>query len=46
MGTGQCFELRVEWLWQERPDVLSALAELVGPERFAQALRAAVKRET
>lgn len=36
------FELRVEWLWQEQPDVLNALAELVGPERFAQALRAAV----
>ncbi len=37
--------LRVDWLWQEQPDVLSALAELVGPERFAQALRAAVERE-
>jgi Uma2 family endonuclease len=39
------FELRVAWLWQEQPDVLSALAELVGPERFAQALRAAVQRD-
>jgi len=37
--------LRVDWLWQEQPDVLSALAELVGPERFAQALRVAVERE-
>jgi Uma2 family endonuclease len=36
-------ELRVDWLWQEELDVLSALAQLVGPERFAQALRAAIE---
>lgn len=32
------FWLRVDWLWQERPDVLRALAEVVGPERLAEAL--------
>jgi Uma2 family endonuclease len=37
-------ELRVEWLWQEEPDVLGALAELIGPEQFAEALRAAAER--
>jgi Uma2 family endonuclease len=37
------FELRVEWLWQEEPDVLAALAAVIGPERFLEALR--VKRE-
>lgn len=38
------FELRVEWLWQEEPDVLGALAEVIGPERFVEALRAAAER--
>lgn len=32
------FWLRTSWLWQERPDELQALAELVGAERFVQAL--------
>ncbi len=36
------FALRVDWLWQEQLDVLNALAQLIGPERFAQALRAAM----
>jgi len=36
--------LRLDWLWQEQPDLLAALAELIGPERFAEALRAAAGR--
>jgi Uma2 family endonuclease len=36
------FWLRVEWLWAEQPDVLRALAEVIGPERMAQALRQAL----
>lgn len=33
------FWLRVDWLWQENPDVLRALAEVIGPDRVAAALR-------
>ncbi|MBI1879056.1 MAG: Uma2 family endonuclease [Chloroflexi bacterium] len=36
------FWLRLEWLWAEQPDVLRALAEVIGPERMAQALRQAM----
>lgn len=36
------FWLRVEWLWAEQPNVLRALAEVIGPERMAQALRQAL----
>ncbi|MBI3913963.1 MAG: Uma2 family endonuclease [Chloroflexi bacterium] len=35
------FWLRVEWLWNEEPNELSALAEIIGPDRFAEALRQA-----
>lgn len=37
------FWLRLDWLWQEQPDVLLALAELIGPEQMAQALQKAMK---
>ncbi|MCS6848229.1 MAG: Uma2 family endonuclease [Anaerolineae bacterium] len=33
------FWLRTSWLWQERPDVLRALAEVIGPDQVAEALR-------
>ncbi len=36
--------LRLDWLWQEQPDLLAALAQVIGPERFAEALRAAAGR--
>jgi Uma2 family endonuclease len=36
------FWLRVEWLWAEQPDVLRALAEVIGPEQMAEALRRAL----
>lgn len=36
------FWLRVEWLWAEQPNVLRALAEVIGPERMAQALQHAL----
>ncbi|MCK6626401.1 MAG: Uma2 family endonuclease [Anaerolineae bacterium] len=36
------FWLRVEWLWAEQPDVLRALAEVIGPDRMAEALRQAL----
>lgn len=32
------FWLRLEWLWPEQPNVLRALAEVIGPEQIAQAL--------
>ncbi len=35
--------LRETWLWQEQPNELTALAEIIGPERFAEALRQALK---
>jgi len=38
------FWLRVDWLWAEEPDVLKALAEVVGPDRMAQALRDRLER--
>jgi Uma2 family endonuclease len=36
------FWLRLEWLWAAEPDPLRALAEIIGPERMAQALRQAL----
>ena len=36
------FWLQVDWLWAEQPDVLRALAEVIGPEQMAQALRKAM----
>jgi Uma2 family endonuclease len=36
------FWLRLEWLWQERPDIWLALAEVVGPEKVQQALQDAL----
>jgi Uma2 family endonuclease len=33
------FWLRVEWLWADQPDILQALAEVIGPERMAESLR-------
>ncbi|HYN90223.1 MAG TPA: Uma2 family endonuclease, partial [Ardenticatenaceae bacterium] len=33
------FRLRVEWFWQGEPGTLRALAEVVGPENIAAALR-------
>jgi Uma2 family endonuclease len=38
------FWLRVGWLWAEEPDVLGAIAETIGPEQVAEALRNAVKK--
>lgn len=35
------FWLKVDWLWQESPNALAALAEIVGPEQVVAALRAA-----
>jgi len=37
------FWLRVAWLWEDQPDVLRAVAEIVGPDQVAQALRRAVE---
>lgn len=37
------FWLRVAWLWEDQPDVLRALAEIVGPNQVAEALRRAVE---
>lgn len=36
------FWLRLDWLWAEQPDPLRALAEIIGPEPMAQALRQAL----
>jgi len=36
--------LRLNWLWQAQPDLLAALAQVIGPERLAEALRAAAGR--
>lgn len=33
------FWLRLEWLWQEPPDELQAIAEILGPEQVFEALR-------
>ena len=38
------FWLRVDWLWQAQPDVLRAVAEIIGPDQVAEALRQAIKR--
>jgi Uma2 family endonuclease len=35
------FWLRVAWLWEAEPNVLRALAEILGPERLLDALRRA-----
>ena len=37
------FWLRAAWLWEDEPDVLRAVAEIVGPDQVAQALRRAVE---
>ncbi|MBX3058631.1 MAG: Uma2 family endonuclease [Anaerolineae bacterium] len=37
------FWLRVEWLWAEQPDLLRALAELIGPDEMSRALRLALQ---
>jgi len=36
------FWLRVDWLWQQQPNILRALAEVIGPEQVAQALQRAI----
>jgi len=36
--------LRLDWLWGEQADLLAALAQTIGPERLAEALRAAAER--
>ena len=38
------FWLRQAWLWEESPDVLRAVAELIGPEQMAEALRSRLDR--
>lgn len=38
------FWLRVGWLWQEEPDFLPALAEVIGPDQLAEALRRSIER--
>jgi len=35
------FWLKTEWLWAEQPDILRALAEVIGPENIAEAMRKA-----
>jgi Uma2 family endonuclease len=35
------FWLNVNWLWVEEPDVLKALAQVVGPDKLIEAIRAA-----
>ncbi len=35
--------LRLAWLWAPEPDVFRALAEIIGPERMAEALRRALE---
>ncbi len=37
------FWLQVEWLWEAEPDALKAIAEIIGPEQVAQALRRAAQ---
>lgn len=37
------FWLRLEWLWAEQPDLLRALAELIGPDEMSRALRLALQ---
>jgi Uma2 family endonuclease len=36
------FWLRLEWLWQEQPNMWLALAEVIGPEKVQQALQDAL----
>lgn len=33
------FWLRIDWLWQDEPDALRALSDIVGPERLMAALQ-------
>jgi Uma2 family endonuclease len=35
------FWLRVDWMWAEEPDALKALAQVVGPDKLIEAIRAA-----
>lgn len=37
------FWLRVSWLWDDAPDALRAIGEVIGPERVAEALRRAAE---
>lgn len=37
------FWLRLEWLWAEQPNLLRALAELIGPDEMSRALRLALQ---
>lgn len=37
------FWLRLEWLWAEQPNLLRALAELIGPDEMSHALRLALQ---
>jgi Uma2 family endonuclease len=37
------FWLKVEWLWDEQPDELRAIAALIGPEKLMEALRRAAE---
>lgn len=39
------FWLRVDWLWQESLNFLAALAELIGPDQLAEALRRSLDHE-
>jgi Uma2 family endonuclease len=39
------FWLRVNWLWKARPEALRAIAEIIGPEQVAEALRRAAERQ-
>lgn len=37
------FWLRLEWLWVEQPNLLRALAELIGPDEMSRVLRLALQ---
>ncbi len=39
------FWLRVEWLWQESPNIWQALAEVIGAEKIAEALQKSSKNK-
>ncbi len=39
------FWLRVDWLWQENLNFLPALAELIGPDQLAEALRRTLEQK-
>lgn len=40
------FWLRLDWLWEEQPDILRALAEVIGSEPLTQALQNALRKNT